>query len=168
MQGDDLRQCYPPSLIICQLGEIQYCAPVDDGRDESDDEEMEVSDHQPSPVPLTSPCTREEFCGLDLHQQLGYTKEVLQAVLNNSYSPAKPRHERFVKGGKDRASLDKDASLKGVMTAKEVSKLTKLLIRWVLRDLVKAEHVVEDCEVCGFCSLTRLGYLYPCLGGYGT
>ena len=153
---------------MCQLGGIQYCAPVDDGRDESDDEEMEVSDRHLSPVPSTSPCTREEFCGLDLHQQLGYTKEVLQAVLNNSYPPMKPRHERFMKGGKERAALDKDASLKGVMTSKEVSKLTKLLIRWVLRDLVKAEHMSEDREVCGFRSGIRLSCSYLRLGGYGT
>ena len=53
-----------------------------------------------------------------------------------------------MKGGRERATLDKDASLKGVMTSREVSRLSKLLIRWVLRDLVKAEHMVEDCEVC--------------------
>lgn len=111
---------------------------------------MEESDRRPSPVPTSSPCTRDEFCGLDLHQQFGFTKEVLQAVLNNSYLPVQPRHEMFMKGGKERAALDKDASLKGVMTSKEVSKLTKLLIRWVLRDLVKAEHIIEDCEVGAF------------------
>jgi len=53
-----------------------------------------------------------------------------------------------MKGGRERATLDKDASLKGVMTSREVSKLSKLLIRWALRDLVKAEQMVEDCEVC--------------------
>lgn len=151
-----------------QLGEIQYCAPVDDGRDESDDEEMEVSDRHPSPASSAPPCTREEFCGLDLHQQFGYTKGVLQAVLNNSYPPVKPRHERFMKGGKERAALDREASLKGVMTSKEVSKLTKLLIRWVLRDLVTAEHVVEDCEVSAFLSGMRLGHSCPQLEGHGT
>ena len=146
----DTTRCRSSLLIVRQLGEIKYCAPVDDGRDESDDEEMEVSDRPPSPVPSASPCTREEFCRLDLHQQLGYTKEVLQAVLNNSYPPTRPRHERFMKGGKERAGLDRDASLKGVMTSKEVAKLTKLLIRWALRDSVNAEHVIEDCEVCAF------------------
>ena len=153
---------------MCQLGEIQYCAPVDDGRDESDDEEMENLDRPRSPIPSTSLSDRDEFCGLDLHQQFGYTKEVLQAVLNNSYSPVQLRHERFMKGGKDRAALDKDASLKGVMTSREVSKLTKLLIRWALRDLVKAEQVIEDCEVCGFSLSIRLSYLHPLLGGYRT
>ena len=111
---------------------------------------MEDLNRPPSPVPSTSPYDRDEFCRLDLHQQLGYTKPVLQAVLNNSYPPVRSRHERFMKGGKDRATLDKDASLKGVMTSREVSRLTKLLIRWVLRDLVKAEQVVENCEVCAF------------------
>ena len=53
-----------------------------------------------------------------------------------------------MKGGKERAALDKDASLKGGMTSKEVSKLTKLLIRWVLRDLVKTERASEEYEVC--------------------
>ena len=121
---------------------------------------MEVSDRPPSPVPSASPCTREEFCGLDLHQQLGHTKEVLQAVLNDSYPPARPRHQRFMKGGKERAALDRDASLKGVMTSKEVSKLTKLLIRWVLRDSV-IEHLAEDCEVCVSVGDIGLGYSYP-------
>ena len=130
-----------------QLGEIRYCAPVDDGRDESDDEEMEDLDRPPSPVPATPLHDRGEFCGLDLHQQLGHTKEVLQAVLNNSYLPVRSRHERFMKGGKERATLGEGASLKGVMTSREVSRLSKLLIRWVLRDLVKADHMVEDCEV---------------------
>ena len=77
-----------------------------------------------------------------------------------------------MKGGKERAALDKDASLKGVMTSKEVSKLTKLLIRWVLRDSVKAEQVIEDCEVCAFCSGIdsgiKLDYSYLYLGGHGT
>lgn len=109
---------------------------------------MEDLDRPPSPVPSTPPRDRDEFCSLDLHQQLGHTKEVLRAVLNNSYPPVQSRHERFMKGGRERATLDKDASLKGVMTSREVSRLSKLLIRWVLRDLVKAEHMVEDCEVC--------------------
>ena len=52
-----------------------------------------------------------------------------------------------MRGGKERVALDKDASLKGVMTSREVSKLTKLLIRWVLKDSVKGEQVIEDCEV---------------------
>ena len=73
-----------------------------------------------------------------------------------------------MKGGKDRAALDKDASLKGVMTSKEVSKLTKLLIRWVLRDLVKAEHVIEEREVCTFWSGIRIDHSHPFLGGYGS
>lgn len=109
---------------------------------------MEDLDQLPSPVPSTSLRDRDEFCGLDLHKQLGYTKGVLQAILNNSYPPVQSRHERFMRGGKERAALDKDASLKGVMTSREVSKLTKLLIRWVLRDLVKANQVAEDFEVC--------------------
>ena len=73
-----------------------------------------------------------------------------------------------MKGGRDRATLDQDASLKGMMTSREVSKLTKLLIRWVLRDLVKTEQMIEDCEVCTFSSYISLNRLYPCLGGYGT
>ena len=153
---------------MCQLGEIKYCAPVDDGRDESDDEEMEDLSRPPSPVPSTSLRDRDEFCGLDLHQQLGHTKEVLQAVLNDSYPPVQSRHERFMRGGKERAALDKDASLKGVMTSREVSKLTKLLIRWVLRDSIKTGQMIEDCEVCGLSFNIRLCDSHPCLGGYGT
>ena len=139
-----------------QLGEIQYCAPIDDGRDESDDEEMEDLNRPPSPVPSASLRDRDEFCGLDLHQQLGHTKEVLRAVLSNSYPPVQSRHERFMRGGRERAALDKDASLKGGMTSREVSKLSKLLIRWVLRDLVNAEQVEEDCEVCTSLSTSGL------------
>ena len=129
---------------------------------------MEDSDLRPSPVPSPLLCNREEFCGLNLHQQLGYVKEVLQAVLNDLYRPVQPRHERFMRGGRERATLDKDASLKGMMTSKEVSKLTKLLIRWVLRGSVEAEQVIEDCEVCGYPLgvLHRLSYL--CLGSHGT
>ena len=129
---------------------------------------MEDSNRPPSPVPSTFPRDRDEFCALDLHQQLWHTKEVLQAVLNNSYAPVQSRHERFMKGGRERAALDKDASLKGGMTSREVSKLSKLLIRWVLRDLVKAEQVVEDCEVCAFSFDSRFGDLNPHPGGYGT
>ena len=125
-------------------------------------------DRSPSPVPSIPPRDCNEFCSLELHQQLGYTKEVLQAVLNDSYPPVQPRHESFMKGGKERAALDKDASLKGVMTSREVSKLTKLLIRWVLRDSVKTEQVIEDCEVCAFSLGIRFGYLHPYLGGYRT
>jgi len=105
---------------------------------------------------------------MDLHQQLGYTKVVLQAVLKNSYPPVRSRHDRFMKGGKERAALDKDASLKGVMTSKEVSKLTKLLIRWVLRDLVTVEQVIEDCEVCAFPRDIRLGHSHTPAGSHRT
>ena len=124
-------------------------------------------DRPSSPVPSPSFRDRDKFCHLDLHQQLGYTKEVLQAVLNHSYSPVQSRHERFMKGGKERAALDKDASLKGVMTSKEVSKLTKLLIRWVLRDLVETERASEECEVC-VPSGCQVRLLTPRLGGRGT
>ena len=162
------RHCRSSQLIVFQLGEIQYCAPVDDGRDESDDEEMEDLDRPPSPIPSTSLRDRDEFRCLDLHRQLGHTKEVLQAVLNNSYPPARSRHERFMKGGKERSTLDQDASLKGGMTSREVSKLSKLLIRWALRDLVKADQVIEDCEVCAFSFDPGAGDSHPYLGGYGT
>jgi len=128
---------------------------------------MEELNRPPSPVPSTSLPDRDEFCGLDLHRQLGHAKEVLQAVLNDSYPPVQSRHERFMKGGRERAALDKDASLKGAMTSREVSKLSKLLIRWVLRDLVKAEQAVEDCEVRAFSFDIGLRDLFPCLGGHG-
>ena len=128
---------------------------------------MEDLDRAPSPVPSTSLPDRDEFCGLNLHEQFGYTKEVLRAVLNNSYPPVQSRHERFMKGGKDRAALDKDASLKGVMTAKEVSKLNKLLIRWVLRDSVKAGQM-NDCEVRASSFGIELDDLNQRLGGHGT
>lgn len=71
-----------------------------------------------------------------------------------------------MKGAKDRAALDKDASLKGIMTAREVSKLTKLLIRWALRDSVKAEEV-NTCEVRAFSLGIKLDYSHLRPGGYG-
>jgi hypothetical protein len=74
-------------------------------------------------------------------------KPVLVAILNEQFLPAANRHRKFMQGGAARAKLDRDAGHKGYMTEQEVSRLTKMLTHWVLREKAKAELIHVDIQV---------------------
>jgi len=136
-----MHECYPVAclwaLIFPQVGKFQseFVEDPDDDED-SDDEHDKPSESiarlaSPTPTPLTSDV---HFLDLNIHHQFCYTKPVLQAILNDRYQPAKPRHDKFMKGGGARKSLSNEAGLRGKMDPKDVSAIGKYLKQWCLRD----------------------------------
>ncbi|KAL0946459.1 hypothetical protein HGRIS_012681 [Hohenbuehelia grisea] len=122
----------------CKLG--QFESRVVDVSDDSDSEnDLAVqapssSVRASSPLPKDSPPPPAEFIDLTVHEQFVYTKPVLQAILNGTYTPAKKAHDAFISGGKSRKSLNDTASLRGTMDPRHVKQLQKHLIEWCLRD----------------------------------
>jgi hypothetical protein len=113
-----------------------------DYRDDSDGDD----DRQRSvtPVPLDPPPTGSSFMQLELPDQFAYVKPVLSAVLNDCYGPTSQRHAKFMQGGSTRAMLYEDASKKGRLSGKDVSQLTKLVMRWVLREKARGEIIRDE------------------------
>lgn len=112
---------------------------------DNDDSDLDTDEIQrslsPSPRDPPPPCIA--FRKEDLHQQFSYVKPVLVAILNDRYAPG-TRHKSFMQGGKARTELTKDAGQKGLFTARDVGQLTKILLRWALRDKAKAEVIQDD------------------------
>jgi hypothetical protein len=72
------------------------------------------------------------FCELSIREQFAYVKPVIKAILNETYYPARDRHQAFMQGGSSRLRLRKAGTGKGDLTAREVSQLGRALQSWVL------------------------------------
>jgi hypothetical protein len=129
----------------------EEATPVQDDRERS-----------PSPLPCNPPPLREDFRELDIRQQFAYTKPVLQALLNQGYSPARTRHDRFIAGGKARQGVVDEAGLRGKMDPRHVAELQEHLIVWCLRDERRADFITDDGdEVEGETSNVNGAHLEP-------
>lgn len=124
------------------------------GHWESDDEESEI-DSGDEHVSLEKvavelampPPSPDDFCELSIREQFAYVKPVIKAVLNETYFPARERHQAFMQGGSSRIRLLKTATGKGDLSAREVSELGRVLQFWVLgpmRVQKSRHHVLED------------------------
>lgn len=119
------------------------------GRYVSDDEESD-SDSDDEYVPheigaiegaiVIPPPNPEDFCELPIRDQFAYVKPVIKAVLNETYLPARERHRAFMQGGTPRLRLRKAATGKGDLTARDVSRLGRVLQNWVLGPM----HLQKD------------------------
>jgi hypothetical protein len=78
------------------------------------------------------PPSPEGFCELSIREQFAYVKPVIKAILNETYPPARDRHQAFMQGGSSRLRLRKAATGKGDLTAREISQLGRALQSWVL------------------------------------
>ncbi|KAI9510278.1 hypothetical protein F5148DRAFT_618681 [Russula earlei] len=126
-----------PEFYSCKLGRY-----VNDDDDDDDDEGSEVdSDDEYDPDKAGAadePATRmppplpKDFRELSIQDQFAYTKPVIKAILDEDYPPAREQHLAFMQGGPSRHSLRRSATGKGDLTAREVSRLGKVLQRWVL------------------------------------
>jgi hypothetical protein len=115
-------------LIHRQLG--RYVSDEEETDTDSDDEYLSwdtvtVEHVMPPPNP-------EDFCKLPILEQFAYIKPVIKAILNETYLPARDRHQAFMQGGPSRLRLRKAATGKGDLTAREVSQLGRVLQCWVL------------------------------------
>lgn len=107
----------------------------------SDDEESEADTDSEfaqyetgadEPAILLRPPEPEDFCELPIREQFAYVKPIIKAILNEAYLPARERHRAFMQGGLSRIRLQKAATGKGDLTAREVSRLGRVLQNWVL------------------------------------
>lgn len=130
-------------IHFLQAGEIQSEEQLDVHDNGESDLELDDFQRSASPTPRNPPPASTTFLKQDIHKQFTYVKPVLVAVMNGRY-PASRRHQNFMHGGKARAQLTKDAGQKGLLTAKDVRHLTKILLRWALRDKAKAEIIQDD------------------------
>ncbi|KAF4608248.1 hypothetical protein EYR40_000592 [Pleurotus pulmonarius] len=98
----------------------------------------------PSPVPIDPPPGSSEFYELSIHEQLSYTKPILQAILKGAYAPAAERHNGFIAGGNARDIVMQNAAMRGDMDPKDVSELQNRLMEWCLRDERYARRMGGD------------------------
>jgi hypothetical protein len=108
----------------------RYVSDEEETGTDSDDEDVPweavAVDHiMPPPNP-------EGFCELSIREQFAYVKPVIKAILNETYCPARDRHQAFMQGGSSRLRLRKAATGKGDLTDREVSQLGRALQSWVL------------------------------------
>ncbi|KAF9495826.1 hypothetical protein BDN71DRAFT_1589418 [Pleurotus eryngii] len=101
----------------------------------------------PSPVPTDPPPSDSEFYQLSIHEQLSYTKPILQAILMGTYAPAAERHNSFIAGGNARDIVMQNAAMRGDMDPKDVSELQNRLMEWCLRDERYARRMEDDAIV---------------------
>lgn len=106
--------------------------PVDDAEDLSalSDEELDESTaRSPSPAP-----TGEAFSTqLPISEQFAYTKQVLVALLNGQYLPARHLHIGFMKGGKSRDKVTSAAWKRGELSHRDKEELSTCIRRWMRR-----------------------------------
>jgi hypothetical protein len=139
-------------LFLCQcvlqLGKWES-AIRDDLNDNEDEDEGDVIDLQrsASPVPSNPLPSPAEFISLDIRKQFIYTKNILQAVLNEEYFPVKRQHDLFIGGGLGRKSVCDEAGLRGRMDPRDVAQLQKHLIEWGLRDEKRAKIMAYENDV---------------------
>jgi hypothetical protein len=113
----------------------------DVGNDEDDAVDVQRSI---SPVPLDPPPSAHDFNELDIRSQFVYTKNVLRALLNGQYVPAKRQHDLFIGGGLGRRAICEDAGLRGRMDPRDVAQLQKHVVEWCLRDEKQGKPIVDE------------------------
>ncbi|KAI0306673.1 hypothetical protein B0F90DRAFT_1932770 [Multifurca ochricompacta] len=117
-----------PEFYTCRLGRYES----DEEQAEADSDDEHISWETVTAEHAMPPPNHEDFCELPIREQFAYVKPVIKAVLNETYLPARERHEAFMQGGPSRLRLRKTATGKGDLTALEVTQLGKVLQCWVL------------------------------------
>lgn len=117
-------------FISCQLG--RFMSDDEESEADTDSEFVHYKTSVDEPVILLPPPDPEDFCELPIREQFAYVKPIIRAILNEAYLPARERHRAFMQGGLSRLRLQKAATGKGDLTAREVSRLGRVLQNWVL------------------------------------
>lgn len=110
----------------------------------NDDDDIVDAQRSTSPAPLDPPPSPQDFNELDIRNQFVYTKNVLKALLNGQYVPAKRQHDLFISGGLGRRAICEDAGLRGRMDPRDVVQLQKHVIEWCLRDEKQGKPIVDE------------------------
>lgn len=115
----------------CKLGALEHLYP-DQVNDEAAEEPLSRSS---SPIPSDTPPLDFGPSGMSIRQQFACTKNVLIAILNENYPPAREKHDLFLlKDPKARRRLQDSASRRGMLDGRSVNLLQRYLSRWCLRD----------------------------------
>lgn len=85
------------------------------------------------PDPKLPAPPRIEFCDLPMLEQAAYTIPILQSIIDDRYQPAKTLNDEFLKGGRRREALTKQAPPKGELTRHEYEELGQIVMTWALR-----------------------------------
>lgn len=108
---------------------------------EADTEHDVQLDRGPSPTPLDPPPSTEDFEDLTIREELAYVKPILSAIMTSSYSPARERHNGYLKGGKARQRLVASAAARGAISVRDVDALDAYIRRWAMRKVIHAQAV---------------------------
>lgn len=117
-----------PLIKPPQLGELKEIR----GAREAPDERETPVPRSPSPEPVVTAPTENDFLEADYRQQVGFIRPILEKILDKDYPCALIRHDKFVAGGKQRASLSMMAH-RGDLSDGQVSDILQDLRRWALR-----------------------------------
>ncbi|KAG8905357.1 hypothetical protein FRB99_000185 [Tulasnella sp. 403] len=114
-------------FITCPLGHVE-----ETDRDKDNDGIKTPLPREPSPVPLSTPPTSDEFSEMGWREQVALIRPVLQKIILGEYRWASPRHNDFLKGGRSRQALSQNV-MTGSLTPAEVHKVSHEVRRWALR-----------------------------------
>jgi len=102
--------------------------------------------NSPSFEPKYHP-TSDEFADLELREQVGFIRHILQCIIENKDQRAQRRHDMFMKGGKSRASLLQQMN-QGDLTDEQMHDVLWEIRRFVLRSdrWIQRQKEKEDVD----------------------
>jgi hypothetical protein len=91
-------------------------------------------------------------------------KPILIATLNDRYEPAKKRHADFMRGGKQRADVMKNVTMRGNIPVEDVRAFSACLSRWALREERRAKGGAQgDSSVDKILEVRSRPAYFPCV-----
>ena len=97
------------------------------------DQDLTIESLRPcSPVPQI-PAPLAFASELSVEEQFKYVTPVLSAILTGQYEPARQKHVRFMKGGKQRNAVIAAAWKRGEITIGEKEELSTCIVHWMRR-----------------------------------
>ena len=133
--------------MFMQMGQWTSAYREDSGTESDEEDDIDDSHRPPSPAPILPVPSPEEFRKLTIPGQFAYVKPVLVATLNDAYAPAKQRHDDFMRGGKYRADVMKDVTMRGNIPVGDVQAFGTCLGRWALREERRAQRMLGEGAV---------------------
>lgn len=84
------------------------------------------------PDPTLPTPSRSELYDLPMLNQVAYVVPVLSCIIDDKYGPAKAHNKDYLKGGRRREALTKQAPPKGELTRQEYEELGHIVKNWAL------------------------------------
>lgn len=101
---------------------------------EDEDEEFEKGLFKLESIKTQAGPVPDDFLALDMVDQVSYTLPVIDAIMEDRYTPTKELNAIFMKGGRARLELKRQtAPTIGTLTRKDAHKVAKVLECYLLR-----------------------------------